>query len=84
MKKFWIRFAIYLAAMVGIAWLNNAALLHFHPLAYYYTPAGMMLAAGVTSIKALIVWPLSAWYLKEILAPAAKEGLKNEIERSVK
>lgn len=80
MKKFWIRLAIYLAAMVGLAWVNNAVMLHFHDLAYYYTPSGMLLNAVVTLAEALIVWPISELVISKWVLSALKEGLKEEKE----
>lgn len=78
MRKFWVRLAVYLGSLVAIAWLNNAVMLHFHPLEYYYTPSGMLLNLAVCVTEALIVWPLSRVYMKRILIPSLNEGLEKE------
>ena len=80
MKKFWIRLAIYLAAMVGLAWVNNAVMLHFHDLAYYYTPSGMLLNAAVTFVEALIIWPITQLVLTRWVLASLHEGLEEEKE----
>lgn len=72
MKKFWVLLGIYLAAMVGIAWGNYAVLTHFHPLEYYYTPAGALLNMAVSSVECMIAWPISKWYIVKVLLPSIK------------
>lgn len=80
MKKFWFRLAAYFAGMIAVAWGNNAVLLHFHPLEYYYTPSGLLLTTVVTGIEAIILWPCSTWLLEHWVLPAEKEGLEKEKE----
>lgn len=78
MKKFWLRLVIYLASMVGIAWITSAVLLHFHPLEYYYTPMGMLITTIVSCVKAIIVWPASKYTFQHWLLPSLREGLEKE------
>lgn len=59
MKKFQIKFVLWTIGLVAVAWANYAVLTHFHPLDYYYTPAGVLLSAVVSSVEALILMPLS-------------------------
>ncbi len=83
MKKFWIRLSVYSAALVGIAWGNYAVLLHFHPLAYYYTPAGMLITAIVTCVESALLWPISHTVLMNWVLPAISEGLEEETKKIV-
>lgn len=76
MKRFWIHLTIFLGSAVGIAVLNNVVLLRLHPLAYYYTPAGMLLSMAVQAVELLISWPLRKRYWNRIILPAWNEGLK--------
>ena len=78
MKKFWFRMAVYLVSMVAVAWSNNAALLHFHPLAYYYTPMGMLLTAVVCCAETFVIWPVSKILFQHWILPSLKEGLEGE------
>lgn len=78
MKKFWVRLAVYLGSLVAIAWLNNAVMLHLHPLEYYYTPSGMLLNMAVCVTEALIICPMSYVYMKRILIPSLNEGLEKK------
>lgn len=80
MKKFCIRLAVYFAAMVAVAWGNNAVLLHFHPLEYYYTPTGILLTSAVMAVEALTLWPAGGWLFDHWIIPAQKEGLTKEGE----
>ena len=83
MKKFWMRLAIYLASMVGIAWMNNAVLLHFNPLEFYYTPTGMLLTAVVGCVETLIIWPASKQTIQHWLLPALKDGFAEEAKEII-
>lgn len=83
MKKFYIRLAVYFAAMVAVAWGNNAVLLHFHPLEYYYTPTGILLTSAVMAVEALTLWPAGGWLFDHWIIPAQKEGLEEEMESIV-
>lgn len=83
MKKLWIRLAIFMAAMLGIAWANYAVLLHFHPLEYYYTPAGMLINAIVTCVESALLWPISHTVLTNWVLPAISEGLEEETKKIV-
>lgn len=84
MKKFYIRMAVYLAAVVAVAWGNNAVLLHFHPLEYYYTPTGILLTTAVAVAEALIMWPIGSWLFDHWIVPALEEGLEESIETEFK
>lgn len=84
MYKFWTRLAIYLGSLVSIAWANYAVMLHFHPLAYYYTPKGMLLSAGIAVAQALIIWPLSQVYLTRRVLPALYEGMEEKTTKVVR
>ena len=79
-----MRLAVYLGSLVSIAWANYAVMLHFHPLAYYYTPRGMLLSAGIAVAQALIIWPLSQVYLKRRILPALYEGMEEQTTKVVK
>ena len=83
MKKFYIRLAVYLAAVVAVAWGNNAVLLHFHPLEYYYTPTGILLTTAVAVVEALIMWPTGSWLFDHWIIPAHKEGIAEKMESIV-
>ncbi len=78
MRKFWFRLAVYLVSMVAVAWSNNAALLHFHPLAYYYTPMGMLLTAVVCCAETAVVLPVSKILFQHWIIPALSESLDKE------
>ena len=84
MKKFWIRLIAYLGALTGLAWANNAVMLHFHPLAYYYTPTGLAISITVAVVEALIVYPICGWYLDKILVPALNEGVEKKKTEVIK
>jgi len=79
MKKFWIRLAVYMAGVVAVAWGNNAVLLHFHPLEYYYTPAGMLITAVVCCVEAVTLWPFGSWLMDHWVVPTLHEGQKESI-----
>ena len=80
MKKFWFRLAVYLMAVLAVAWGNNAVLLHFHPLEYYYTPTGILLTTAVAIAEAVILLPAGNWAFDNWIIPAQKEGLAKEEE----
>ena len=80
MKKFWIMFIGDLVALVAIAWTNNAVLLHLHPLEYYYTSSGLLLAFCVNAVEISIVWPLSAWYIKKLGSVLKEANAKESLE----
>ena len=80
MKKFYIRLAVYVVVMVAVAWINNAVLLHFHPLEFYYTPTGILLTSAVLAVEALTLWPAGGWLFDHWIIPAEMEGLKEEKE----
>jgi hypothetical protein len=86
MKKFWFRLVVELITLVGIAWLNNAVLLHFHPLEYYYTPSGILLTAVTMTAEAVILWPLTIHYLQRWVLQGLEEGVseKESIETEFK
>ena len=79
MKKFWIRLAL-MAALIGIAWANYVVLLHFHPLEYYYTPAGMLITTIVTGVETLTVWPIYCKIMNHWLIPTEEKSLDEEKE----
>ena len=80
MKKFYIRMAVYLAAVLAVAWGNNAVLLHFHPLEFYYTPTGILLTTAVAIAEAVVLMPIGNWAFDHWIIPARKEGLEESIE----
>ena len=83
MKKFWFRLAIMLVGFCGITVANNVVLLNLHPLAYYYTPSGLMLNAIVMTVEAAILWPVSGWYCRKYLLSALSDGATDEIKEIV-
>ena len=84
MKKFWFRLAVYFMAVLTVAWGNNAVLLHFHPLEYYYTPTGILLTTAVAIAEALVLLPAGNWAFDHWIIPAQKEGLEESIETEFK
>lgn len=84
MKKFWFRLCLYLGAMLAVAWGNNAVLLHFHPLEYYYTPTGILLTSAVAFAEAVVLLPIGNWVFDHWIIPAQKEGLEESIETEFK
>jgi len=83
MKKFWFRLAVYMLAVLAVAWGNNAVLLHFHPLEFYYTPTGILLTSAVMAVEALTLWPAGNWLFDRWIIPAEMEGLEEEKESIV-
>lgn len=80
MKKFWFRLAVWFAGLITVAWGNNAVLLHFHPLEYYYTPSGLLLTTAVIAVEAIVLWPLYGKIYEKWVAAALNEGLEEEKE----
>ena len=74
MKNTIVRFCIWCAIMVAIAWANNFVLLQLHPLSYYYTAPGWWMSAAVSVAEAAVIWPVSSWAFKRfILKPLTEE-----------
>lgn len=73
MKKFILMLTVWVVAMISVAFANNVILLQYHPLEYYYTPAGLMLTATVVGVECLILWPASGWYWKKFLDGTIQE-----------
>lgn len=59
-------FIALMATFVGIALINNVVLLRIHPLAYYYTPRGILLTASVMLVESPIVSIITGHNLKKI------------------
>jgi len=80
MKKFWFRLAVWFAGLIAVAWGNNAVLLHFHSLEYYYTPSGLLLTTAVIAVEAIVLWPLYGKIYENWVSAALHEGLEEEKE----
>ncbi len=75
MKKILFRFTMYMATLVAIAWGNNAALLHFHPLEYYYTLPGILLTAAVAIVEAMVLTPIGTYVFNHWVMQPLKESV---------
>ena len=75
MKKFMFRYAILLLGLIGVSVINNVVMLRFKPLAFYYTPTGLMISAIVMGLESLILHPAVMWYIQKFIVTA---GVKEE------
>lgn len=73
MKRICVTTFLYFLAILGIVAANNVILLRMHPLAYYYTPTGLLISTAVmTAESPVFVW-ITVTFIRKVCSYTIEE-----------